>query len=87
LSILNNYGYVDEQKGVVHIPIERAMDRLLQQGLPTRRASEISPNEAVEAAQAPEWTIPTPQPTGIGGQCAFLMEPSYSASGVGVSGK
>lgn len=34
--ILQGYGWVDQQRGVVHIPIERAMELLLQQGLPVR---------------------------------------------------
>ncbi len=33
---LNNYGWVDEQAGVVRIPIDRAMQLLAQRGLPTR---------------------------------------------------
>ena len=33
---LNSYGWVDQQKGVVRIPIERAMDLIAQRGLPTR---------------------------------------------------
>jgi len=35
---LGNYGYVDQKAGVVHIPIEQAMDQLVKQGLPTRPA-------------------------------------------------
>lgn len=31
---LNNYGWVDREHGVVHIPIERAMDKVLKNGLP-----------------------------------------------------
>lgn len=33
---LNSYGWVDKRAGVVRIPIERAMDLVLQRGLPTR---------------------------------------------------
>jgi hypothetical protein len=33
---LYTYGWVDEKAGTVHIPIERAMDLLVQQGLPVR---------------------------------------------------
>jgi hypothetical protein len=33
---LNSYGWVDEKAGTVRIPIERAMDLLVQRGLPTR---------------------------------------------------
>lgn len=33
---LDTYGWVDRQSGVVRIPIERAMQLLVQQGLPVR---------------------------------------------------
>jgi hypothetical protein len=33
---LYTYGWVDEKAGTVHIPIERAMDLLVQRGLPVR---------------------------------------------------
>jgi hypothetical protein len=35
---LQSYGWVDVPRGEVHIPIERAMELLLQQGLPARQA-------------------------------------------------
>lgn len=35
-KLLNSYGWVDQKAGIVHIPIDRAMDLLLQKGLPTR---------------------------------------------------
>ena len=34
-KILHSYGWVDKQKGVVRIPIERAMELTAQRGLPT----------------------------------------------------
>jgi hypothetical protein len=33
---LNSYGWTDPARGTVHLPIERAMELLLQQGLPAR---------------------------------------------------
>jgi hypothetical protein len=33
---LYSYGWVDEKAGTVHIPIERAMDLLVERGLPVR---------------------------------------------------
>ena len=36
---LYSYGWVDEKAGTVHIPIERAMDLLVQRGLPVRSQS------------------------------------------------
>jgi len=35
-QVLNSYGWVDQGKGVVRIPIERAIDLLAQRGLPAR---------------------------------------------------
>ena len=52
---LNSYGWVDHSAGVVHIPIDRAMQLLAQRGLPTRpQAGTVSPsnvNTAKEAAR------------------------------------
>jgi hypothetical protein len=35
-KVLNSYGWVDQPKGVVRIPIDRAIDVLAQRGLPAR---------------------------------------------------
>jgi hypothetical protein len=32
--LLNNYGWIDRQQGIVHIPIDHAIDLLAQQGVP-----------------------------------------------------
>lgn len=37
---LNSYGWVDRSQGIVRIPIERAMQLLLQKGLPVRNSSQ-----------------------------------------------
>ena len=43
-EILNTYGWVNRQTGVVHIPIEQAIDMVAQHGLPTRPGgAELSP--------------------------------------------
>jgi hypothetical protein len=39
-AILDGYGWVDQKAGVVRIPIARAMELLLQRGLPTRVLTE-----------------------------------------------
>jgi len=53
---LNSYGWVDEQAGVVRIPIDRAMALVAQRGLPTRPQSAVVPpsdvNMGKEAAQS-----------------------------------
>ena len=38
-NTLNSYGWVDEKAGVVHIPIERAIELTAQRGLPARPAA------------------------------------------------
>ena len=40
---LYTYGWVDEKAGTVHIPIERAMDLIVQRGLPVRQQSAPAP--------------------------------------------
>jgi hypothetical protein len=46
-KLLNSYGWVDRPKGVVRIPIERAIDRVAQQGLPTRTQAPPPASTAV----------------------------------------
>jgi hypothetical protein len=41
-AALTTYGWVDRENGIVHIPIDRAMDLILQRGLPTRPQSQPS---------------------------------------------
>jgi hypothetical protein len=52
---LSTYGWVDEKAGVIHIPIERAMQLVAQRGLPTVPKAGSLPasavNVATEAAQ------------------------------------
>jgi hypothetical protein len=69
---VNTYGWVDRPTGIVRIPVSRAMDLVLAQGLPTRPASE-----APTGAAAPD----PPPPTVAGGAeiqgpCAYLAPPS-----------
>jgi hypothetical protein len=49
-DILSTYDYVDQNAGTVRIPIDRAMELLLQRGLPTRE--QPSDLIAVSSAQA-----------------------------------
>lgn len=46
-QLLNSYGWVDEKAGVARIPIDRAMQLIAQQGLPTRsQTMQSNPEEA-----------------------------------------
>ncbi len=50
-QILGSYGFVDKDKGIVRIPIDRAMDLLLQRGLPTQPPAQPGPNSAPAAGK------------------------------------
>ena len=68
---VNTYGWVDHQAGIVRIPISRAMDLVLAQGLTVRPAAE-----APKGVAAPD----PPRPTVAGGDeiqgpCAYLAPP------------
>lgn len=43
---LNGYGWIDEQKGIVHIPIEQAMKVLANKGLPNVNQANQTQNAA-----------------------------------------
>lgn len=63
---LNSYGWVDQRLKVVHIPIDKAMDLVLKNGLPVR----ASPPAGVRP-------VPVPPPLVAGGedlqgQCGYL---------------
>lgn len=55
--MLNSYGWVDEKAGVVHIPIERAMQLVAQRGLPVvpqNAANASAPaRPSIRAGKAP----------------------------------
>jgi hypothetical protein len=44
---LSTYGWVDQQKGVVRIPIDRAIDMLAKKGLPARTEQPAASNVSV----------------------------------------
>lgn len=50
-QILNSYGWVDQAKGVVRVPIDRAIEMLAQRALPARPQSEAPASRGV--------TVPT----------------------------
>lgn len=74
LGNLNGYGWVDQQNGVVRIPIDQAMDKLAREGLPTRPPGAGSASEEGRAAVARVGTVEAPPPTGTGGPCSFITE-------------
>ena len=49
-SVLNSYGWVDAQKGIVRIPIDRAIDLLAQRNLPARPVAPAASDVTVPTA-------------------------------------
>jgi hypothetical protein len=54
--LLNNYSWVDQSRGKVRIPIERAMELVAQRGLPVAPSAELAPLLAGE--KRPVVTVP-----------------------------
>lgn len=57
-ALLDTYGWVDRQAGIVHIPIGRAMELLAQRGLPSR-APAGQPAPAAPGGEQPA-AVPPP---------------------------
>ncbi|MGH7798106.1 MAG: hypothetical protein ACREQ2_24860 [Candidatus Binatia bacterium] len=48
---LRAYGWIDQEKGIVHIPIERAMEILVKKGLPARQSKAPATGDGRGAKQ------------------------------------
>lgn len=55
---LDSYGWVDRDRGIVHIPIDRAIDLVLERGMLTARGSAPAAGAAPEKQVAPEKARP-----------------------------
>ena len=53
-EVLHSYGWVDKQRGVVHIPIEKAKELLVQRGV--EQASSLPPGAGTAGTAAPHDT-------------------------------
>jgi hypothetical protein len=58
-AILTTYGWVDRQAGVVRIPIDVAMQQVLEEGFPVRQPDSAPPAAGTPAPQA---MVSTPAP-------------------------
>lgn len=67
---LNSYGWVDEHNGVVHVPVDRAMDLILSRGLPARAPGNSS-GATVDTGSA---TPRSPEVSGLEGPCAYVLQ-------------
>jgi hypothetical protein len=53
-AVLQGYGWVDQQAGVVRIPVDRAMQLVLERGFPKRAASPAVPPPAEAPPRPPQ---------------------------------
>lgn len=75
-SNVSTYAWVDKQQGTVRIPVDRAMDLILQQGLPVR-ASGGAPSGAAPAMDMPGSTVGgqnTQAASYLQGPCGYLAD-------------
>lgn len=55
---LESYGWTDKATSVVHIPIERAMELMVERGLPSRPGGSAAPAVVVQDSSAGRTTAP-----------------------------
>ncbi|HWB83324.1 MAG TPA: hypothetical protein VG675_04235 [Bryobacteraceae bacterium] len=77
--ILNTYGWVNQQAGVVRIPINLAMDLVVQRGLPARQ--QAGPITAAANVSVPTEAGLGPKVQQLDGPLAPVMRASPSAEG------
>ncbi|HKV03930.1 MAG TPA: hypothetical protein VJO53_02360 [Candidatus Acidoferrales bacterium] len=80
---VGTYGWVDQQSGVVRIPVDRAMDLILARGLPARPSTGAASAETAGAMTAPT----VAGETDVEGQCGYLTEPKESPASEGGEAK
>jgi|HubBroStandDraft_4_1064222.scaffolds.fasta_scaffold134053_2 hypothetical protein len=84
---LTTYGWVDQHAGIVRIPVDRAMEMVLQKGLPARPPNQSDQTSIyhVEIAggigryttddtRNPMGLATQTQVMGVGGPCGYLVE-------------
>lgn len=78
---VSTYGWVDRESGVVRIPVDRAMDLVLERGLPSRPTAEAPGGMLPESAAAPR------VPGGVDplGPCGYLGEQPMEAPPIGIN--
>jgi hypothetical protein len=69
--LLSNYTWVDESKGTVRIPIERAMELIAQRGLPAAQPAQTQAAQLMTGDSTP--TVPMPLTNGFA-RTAFEQE-------------
>jgi hypothetical protein len=71
---VSSYGWVNQESGVVRIPVDRAMELILARGLPARSTTEASGTASFTAVAPPT----VAGETDVQGQCGYLAEPTLA---------
>jgi hypothetical protein len=69
---LSTYGWVDQHNGLVRIPVDRAMEMVLQKGLSARPAEKAADSGEI----MPVGSAMEPRAMGIEGPCSYLAAPA-----------
>jgi hypothetical protein len=80
LQQLDTYGWVDPNNEVVRIPVDRAMDLILERGLPARPAVGAASRGASGSTEY-AGMMSAPQANGLEGPCRYLVKPSGQNEG------
>jgi len=78
-SILNTYGWVDKQAGVVRIPIERAIEVVAAKGLPSRNQAPVAPPVMSRAASGRSAATDASQGVITTGEPTYTRQPTERA--------
>jgi hypothetical protein len=75
---LNTYGWVDPHNEVVRIPVDRAMDLIVQRGLPARPAASTTSGAEPGATAVGEASgaVSMSQTSDLHGPCGYLVKPA-----------
>jgi hypothetical protein len=76
---LTTYDWVDRANGVTRVPIDRAMKKLLERGLPVRPANESPTPAGAAPAEAPSPASGSAAAAMELGPCGFLLEATKPA--------
>jgi len=72
---VDSYGWVDPHIGYVRIPVDRAIDKVLENGLPARASSE-TPTPPADSSVAPS----VPQTPDLLGPCGYIVDQTGGAA-------
>jgi hypothetical protein len=81
---VDSYGWVDQNTGVVHIPVERAMDIVAEKGLPSGAVWELGSDEVIiQGVIRKRSDVETPVPPGA----VLPVQPAQNVPGGMVPGQ